>query len=317
MKTLFFDCNFGAAGDMITAALLELFDDREKIAEELNSIGIPGVRYVPESVERSGIIGTHMSVLINGEEESDEWEVHGDEHEHGHHHHDHDHEHHHEHNHEHNHDHYHHHHDHDHDHYHHHHDHDHDHDHEHEHCHREHDHYHEHEQHHVHRGMNEIEEIISALNVSDSVKENALSVYEIIADAESKAHGHPVEDVHFHEVGRMDAIADVTAVCFLIEKIAPGKIVSSPIAVGNGYVKCAHGIMSVPAPATLNILHGVPSRAGIIPTESCTPTGAALMKHFVDEFTALPEITVEKVGYGMGGRVFPGIAGGIRAILGV
>ncbi len=75
--------------------------------------------------------------------------------------------------------------------------------------------------------------------------------------------------------------------------------------------------MSVPAPATLNILHGVPSRAGIIPTESCTPTGAALMKHFVDEFTALPEITVEKVGYGMGGRVFPGIAGGIRAILGV
>lgn len=297
MRTLYFDCNFGAAGDMITAALLGLFDDQDSVVAELNAIGIPGVSFAPEKTERSGIVGTHMRVLINGAEEPDDWKVAS----HEHHNHEHDHEHHH----EHDHDHEHHHHDHVHDHHHH------DHDHEHHH---EHDHEHHHE--HVHRGMAEIEGIIRGLNASDSVKENAISIYNLIAEGESKAHGHPVTDVHFHEVGRMDAIADVTAACFLIEKLDPEKIAASPIAVGNGYVKCAHGIMSVPAPATLNILMGVPTKKGVIPSESCTPTGAAIMKHFVNDFGDMSSFTAERVGYGMGGRVFPGIAAALRAMIG-
>ena len=286
MKIIYFDCGFGASGDMLTAALVGLCEDKAGVLNELNSMGIPGVEYKIEEAWSGGIAGNRMRVLIKGEEEPDDWQV-SFEHHHDHDHHEHEHGHHHHHDHEH-------------------------HDHEHDHL-----HHHDIDNGYTHRGMAEIEEIINSLSVSESVKANAIKVYNIIAEAESKAHGHPVSDVHFHEVGRMDAIADVTAVCYLIEKLSPERVIASPIAVGNGYVKCAHGIMPVPAPATLNILKGIPFKAGIIPSESCTPTGAALLKNFVDEFGPLPEIIVEEIGLGIGSRKFDGIAGGLRALKGL
>ena len=158
---------------------------------------------------------------------------------------------------------------------------------------------------HTHNGIAEIRHIVSDhLTLPENVRKDILEVYDIIADAESKAHGVPITEVHFHEVGTMDAIADVTAVCLLIDRIKPQKIIASSINVGGGTVKCAHGILPVPAPATANILEGIPSYSGDIRSELCTPTGAALLKHFVDEFTDMPEMSIERCGFGMGTKDF-------------
>ena len=151
--------------------------------------------------------------------------------------------------------------------------------------------------------------------VSESVKKNALSVYNIIAGAESRVHGKSVELVHFHEVGAMDAVADVTAVCMLLEMLDVDRIYATPVCTGFGKVRCAHGILPVPAPATAEILTGIPCYAGDIEGEMCTPTGAALVKFFVDGFTRMPEITPEKIGYGMGTKDFAA-ANCVRAVLG-
>jgi uncharacterized protein (DUF111 family) len=153
--------------------------------------------------------------------------------------------------------------------------------------------------------MREIEHLVrDHMNVPESVADNILAVYDIIAKAESEVHGVPVTDIHFHEVGTMDAVADVTAVCMLIDRIRPQKIAASPVNVGGGTVKCAHGIIPVPAPATANILEGIPSYSGDIKSELCTPTGAALLKYFVEEFTDMPEMSIEKCGHGMGTKDF-------------
>lgn len=184
--------------------------------------------------------------------------------------------------------------------------------HEHEH---HHDHEHEHEHHHHHTSMHDIEHIIGDLNVPAKVKEDAIAIYKLIADAESKAHGKPVEEIHFHEVGAMDAVADVVGVCMLMNELAPDKVVVSPIHVGYGEVKCAHGIIPVPAPATAAILEGVPISAGNVQGELCTPTGAALLKYYADEFGTMPAMSITKTGYGMGTKDFEQ-ANYVRAMLG-
>lgn len=178
-----------------------------------------------------------------------------------------------------------------------------------------HDHSHEAHHHHEHSGMHEIGHIISHLPVSDRVKENALAVYALIAQAESEVHGRPVEQVHFHEVGALDAVADIVGVCMLMERLAPKKVISTPVTTGYGYVRCAHGILPVPAPATANILRGVPTLPGNVEGELCTPTGAALLKHFADEFKTSVTMSTEKIGYGMGRKDFPK-ANCLRAFLG-
>ena len=256
MKTLYIECKMGAAGDMLTAALLELVDNKEAAVAELNALGIPGVTYEAEKAVRCGITGTHMSVKVDGIDEGDLMEAH--EHEH---HHEHEHEHHHE-------------------------------------------HEHEHGHHHHHAGMADIQAIVDAMDVSNRVKKDVMEVYGLIGEAESHAHGAPVSEIHFHEVGTKDAVADVTAVCLLMEKLAPEKIVVSPINVGGGHVHCAHGILPVPAPATAYILKDAPIYEGHIKVELCTPTGAALLKHFATEFGAMPLMKVEKTGYGCGRKDF-------------
>lgn len=310
MKTLYIECAMGAAGDMLTAALLELMPDKEAALAKLNAMGIPGVAFEAEPSAKCGITGTHMRVLIHGEEEEsvpcghthaqeDHYE-HNHAHEH-HHEHDHVHEHHHEHDH-------------------HVHTHAHAHVQEDAHCHdsdaHDHAHHHEHDaHHHAHHGMAEIRSLIAELAVSETVKEKALAVYQSIAEAESKVHGAEVDQIHFHEVGSMDAVADVTAVCLLMELLAPEQVIVSPIHVGSGIVLCAHGRLPVPAPATALILEGMPIYGGNVQGELCTPTGAALLKTFADSFGPMPPMTVAKTGYGMGTKDFEQ-ANCLRAMLG-
>ena len=168
---------------------------------------------------------------------------------------------------------------------------------------------------HHHNGMHEIEHIMENLPISAKVKSHVLAVYSLIAEAESYVHDVPVTNVHFHEVGTMDAIADITAVCMLMDRLSPKEVIVSPVHVGSGYVQCAHGILPVPAPATAYILRDVPIYGGRIKSELCTPTGAALLKHFATKFGDMPVMKTEAIGYGMGKKDFP-IANCIRALLG-
>ena len=286
MKTLYLDCGMGAAGDMLTAALLELIPDQDAFIEKLNALGIPGVEYKKDVSEKCGVVGTRVTVTVDGIEESSEMFNHHD-------HHDHDHVHHHDHEHDHEH-----------------------HDHHHDHEHHDHEHDHDHEHTHHHGTMHEIEHLVrDHMNVPESVADNILAVYDIIAKAESEVHGVPVTDIHFHEVGTKDALADVSAVCLLMDEIAPDEVVVSPVHVGCGKVQCAHGILPVPAPATANILKGVPIYGGKVEGELCTPTGAALLKFFATRFGNMPVMTVSGIGYGMGKRDFP-VANTVRALLG-
>ena len=252
MKTLYLDCGMGAAGDMLTAALLELFPQPEKLIDELNTIGIPHVEFSAEKTSKCGIMGTHVSVKIHGQEE-------------GEHHHTHD--------------------------------------------------GHTHSHHHAHSSLHDIEHILSHMHLSDKIRTDVMAVYHLIAEAESKAHGVPVSEIHFHEVGNLDAIADVTAVCLLMDKLGAKKIIASPIHVGSGQVHCAHGILPVPAPATAHILQGCPIYGGKIKGELCTPTGAALLKYFVHSFGELPVMAISSIGYGMGKKDFEA-ANCVRAMLG-
>ena len=285
MKTLYLECTMGAAGDMLTAALLELTEDRQAFIDKMNALGLPGVTVAAEPAVKCGITGTHMKVTVNGAEEESE-DVH-DGHHHDHHHdHDHGHEHHH--------------------------DHDHDHHHDHDH---EHHHDHDHEHHHHHASMADIEALIDGLKVSDKVKADAKAVYALIADAESRVHGRPVSEIHFHEVGTMDAAADVIGVCLLMEQLAPEQVIASPVHTGSGHVHCAHGILPVPAPATALLLEGIPSYGGQVKGELCTPTGAALLRYFASRFGDRPVIATAAVGYGMGKKDFEQ-ANCLRAFLG-
>lgn len=160
-----------------------------------------------------------------------------------------------------------------------------------------------------------ISHIIEHLNLPEEVKNDIVAVYRLIAEAESHVHGKTVEEIHFHEVGTADAIADIAGVCLLMHIIAPQKVIASPIHVGSGNVRCAHGILPVPAPATAFILQGLPIYSGDIRGELCTPTGAALLKHFVTEFKEMPVMRTSAIGYGMGKKDFER-ANCVRVLLG-
>lgn len=176
-------------------------------------------------------------------------------------------------------------------------------------------HSHHHHGEHCHFNMHDVEKIINNLALTEKVKQNALAVYNSIAEAESKVHGVEITNIHFHELGTLDAIADVVSFCMLIGKLSPDKIVCSPIHVGSGYVHCAHGILPVPAPATAELLTGIPSYSGEIEGELCTPTGAALLRRFVDEFGNQPIMSINSIGYGLGSKNFPK-ANCVRVLLG-
>lgn len=175
-----------------------------------------------------------------------------------------------------------------------------------------------HSEHHHHHGasMHDIRHVIDAAGISENVKKNAVEVYECIAQAESRVHGKSADEIHFHEVGSKDAMADVIGCCMLIDIIGADRIVVSPVTTGFGNIRCAHGILPVPAPATALILNDVPLRAGSIEGELCTPTGAALVKHYADEFGNMPQMTVSRIGYGMGTKDFAA-ANCVRVFVGI
>ena len=260
MKILYLDCGMGAAGDMLSAALLELIPDQDRFIEDVNKIGIPGVCIETEKTEKCGIKGTHVHVKVNGceevskdpDDEEHDSTLNADSHD---------------------------------------------------------------DHHHSHRHMHDIEETVKHLDISDKVKADVINVYKIIAAAESSVHGVPVSEIHFHEVGAKDAIADITMVCMLMDMISPEKVISSPIHVGSGHVHCAHGVLPVPAPATALILKDVPIYGGEIKGELCTPTGAALLKYFADEFGDMPVMRSSAIGYGLGQKDFER-ANLVRSILG-
>lgn len=352
MRTLFFETTMGASGDMILGALLGLLDDREAFVESLNAIGMEGLEVRVSAETSMGIAGNRVHVLFEGEEEGEHGHHHAHHNHHGEHKHGHQccgkHKHHHaehpqdvhrheqhnlhekhheedwhekhkehkccgKHNHKHEmllsrHRHA-----------------------EHQHmqyqekhkcCGKHHNHQEEHhdpaqhKHHHAHR-HNDLASIgnwIDKLNVSERIKNQAKEIYQIIGQAEALAHNKEVNQIHFHEVGEKDAIFDIVAVCLAMEKIGAEKILSTPVHVGYGKVKTSHGKLPIPTPATAEILRGVPIYSKT-KGELCTPTGAALLKYFVQEFTQMPLATWEKIGYGVGSKEFkePNI---LRAFLG-
>ncbi|MEI3098418.1 MAG: nickel pincer cofactor biosynthesis protein LarC [Oscillospiraceae bacterium] len=244
MRTLYIDCSMGCAGDMLTAALLELHPDKDDFLSRMNAAlgGKAVLSASPDS--KCGLRGTHVTVLINGDEEGEKTH-----------------------------------------------------------------------HHHEHTSITEIMAFIDSVPLDEAIRENAKKVYSIIAEAESRVHGHPMENVHFHEVGSLDALADVLSVCALMHELAPERILASEVNVGSGTVRCAHGVLPVPAPATELILRGVPIYSGQIKSELCTPTGAALLKYFVSEFVAMPTMKIENAGCGTGKKNFE-CANVVRAFIG-
>lgn len=247
MRTIYLDCGMGASGDMLMGALYELLADKAAFFEKMAALSLPHIQISAEPSSKCGIAGTHMRVLVHGEEESGADRAHS----------------------------------------------------------------------HAHHGasLNEILALIDTLNVSDAVRADMRAVYRAIAEAESLVHGAPIDEIHFHEVGSLDALADVAGVCVLFELLAPEQVLCSPIHVGCGQVRCAHGLLPVPAPATAVLLKGLPIYGGSIQGELCTPTGAALLRHFVTRFGALPPMRTEAIGYGMGSKDFEA-ANCVRAMLG-
>ena len=253
MRVLYLDCSMGAAGDMLMAALYELLDDKPAFLDAMRALGLPGIEITAEPAVKCGITGTHMKVLVHGEEELDA--LHEQEHGHG----------------------------------------------------------HEHTHHHT--GLHDIEHLLSHLDLPQAVQTDALAVYRLIAGAESKVHGTTVDQIHFHEVGTLDALADVVGVCLLMHLLSAEKVFCSNVHVGCGQVRCAHGILPVPAPATALLLEGVPIYGGAVSGELCTPTGAALLRRFVTKFGPMPQLCIGKIGYGMGTKDFEA-ANCVRAMLG-
>ena len=269
MKRLFLDCQMGIAGDMLTATLLGLIDDPEMWIAKLNQMGIPDVTYTLIPKEEKGLQGYRVAVTINGIEESEHYKGSSHDQHHTDHHHAH-------------------------------------HEHGEVHWHGKHSERHVHSEENVHgRGLQGVTDIINSLSISDTCKQNAINIYQLVAQAEAKVHKSTVTQIHFHELGMLDAIADIVAVCVLLEALNFDEIIISPIHVGTGTVHCAHGELPVPAPATMELLAGIPMYADYhIKGELCTPTGAALAKYFGTAFSHMPVMTPTKISYGFGMKQF-------------
>ena len=284
MKTLYIECKMGAAGDMLMGALYDLLSEAEQkcFLEIINGLKLPGICVRAEDKKVCGISGKKMRVLIHGGEEEHDHKGTHVHHPAEHHHHSHqkgDHEHHHA---------------------------------------VECDHHGEgahDEAHHVHNSYSEILCKIKHLPLKDSVKKDMEAVYRLIGEAESKVHQSDLLHIHFHEVGTLDALADVAGCCILMDMLNVDRVIVSPVCVGNGHVRCAHGILPVPAPATAEILKGIPMYFSSFDGELLTPTGAALLKHFSDAFGECPQFTIEKIGYGLGSRDYE-MANCVRMLLG-
>lgn len=306
MRVLYLDCFSGISGDMTVGALCDLGVQPSTLEWELSKIELGDYHMHFDRKQRQGVEGVKFTIHegathTHDQDEPEESCCHGHHHAH-HHHHDHGHAHSHEHHHGHG-------------------EgkccHHHEHGHEHgEHGHHHH-HHHGHEDEHAHgRNFAEIKALIEASDLSPFVKEHSISIFRRIAEAEGRIHGKPPHEVGFHEVGALDSIADIICACVGIEALGIDAIHVSPLAEGRGWVKCAHGQIPVPAMATLEILKGIPLRQIDEPYEFITPTGAAIVAEFAKSFGLMPEMKIEKIGYGIGTRMLPNRPNVLRAVLG-
>ena len=303
MKVLYYDCFCGISGDMNLAALLDLGVPKEYLIEEISKLKLNSEYEIKiEKAIKHGITGTRVDVILKNQVYNHDYiaekaldnhqhvHINNDHHEHDHSHHEnynHSHEHDEEHNHQHDENH----------------SHEHNHSNSHEHN-EEHNHLHKennnHEHH--HRNLNDIENIINSSDLNDNVKKLSLDMFMKVAEAEAKVHGKTLYEVHFHEVGAIDSIVDMVGAAICIDYLKVDKIMASPVQVGGGFVKCAHGLMPVPAPATVEILKNIPINTGIVPFETTTPTGAAILAANVEEFTPKIDFSIKKIAYGIGHR---------------
>ena len=299
MKALYLEPFAGISGNMLLGALLDAGVPFEYLQEEFAKLHLGDYELVFKSVNKSGIQARYFNVLLPEDQEHEQTHGHCHDHEHGHHHdhehdhawmhahgiaHSHDHEHMHEencdldHHHEHGHEHH--------------------HEHEHEHVHDDHTHHH-----HEHRNLHDIEEILEHSGLTEEVISKAKEVFLAIAKAEAKVHGSTVEEIHFHEVGAIDTIIDVVGNILALQYLGIEKIFTAPVNTGFGFVECAHGQMPVPAPATAELLQGMPHFRGTVDKEMTTPTGAALLKVLAVPVQEVPDgFTVDRIGYGAGTR---------------
>ena len=282
-RILYLDCFSGASGDMVAGALLDAGVPFDVLAQAVDSLGLDGVRVDSERVDRSGIGAAKFRVTIGGKaadaQATDAREAgdHGHTHGHGH-------------------------------------DHDDGHGHGHDHSHG-HDHAHDHG-HHDHRDLTEINGIVGRSSLSPAGKTRASRLFRRLAEVEAGIHQVPVEEVHLHEVGAVDSIVDVVAAVCALEWLAPDRVVASPLNVGSGTVECAHGVLPVPAPATAELLVGVPTYSQGPPAELVTPTGALIVTEYADAYGSTPPMRVERIGYGAGDRNPAGRPNVLRALVG-
>ena len=305
MKKLYLECNAGISGDMLVAALLDLGADRAKLDEALQSIPAKGFAYNISRVSKAGVDCCDFDVVLDAEHENHDHDmsflhgeavaaqVHSHEQEHCH-----EHEHHHEHEHEHCHEHEH--------------EHDHEHHHEHEHVHTPHEHHH----HHEHRGLKEVIEIINGTQMSEQARALALRIFDIIAEAEGKAHAVAKEDVHFHEVGAIDSIVDIVAIAVCFDSLCVDEVIVPELCEGRGTVRCQHGVLPVPVPATTNIMQSFGLNVRLLPVqgEFVTPTGAAAAAALMTTDELPEQFKICAIGLGAGKRQYehPSI---LRALL--
>jgi pyridinium-3,5-bisthiocarboxylic acid mononucleotide nickel chelatase len=167
-----------------------------------------------------------------------------------------------------------------------------------------------------HRGLAEVEQILGSGNLSAQQRDLALRIFRRLARAEATVHGMPLEKVHFHEVGALDSLADITAAAIGLDLLGVERFTSGPVATGSGMVQCAHGLMPIPAPGTAELLKGVPLRPSTIKAELTTPTGAAILTEVVSEWIDLPAMTLESVGHGAGQKNFPDQPNLLRIMIG-
>ncbi|WNF36294.1 LarC family nickel insertion protein [Bacillaceae bacterium IKA-2] len=177
------------------------------------------------------------------------------------------------------------------------------------------DHHHDHS-HHPHRHYSDIVKMIEGADFNEKVKTVALQIFEVIGRAEAKIHNIPFEKVHFHEVGGIDSIIDIVGTSILLDGLQISKIISSPVPVGNGYIQIAHGMYPVPAPATLEILKGIPIKESSIIGELTTPTGAGILAVLVDSYGPIPSFKIEAIGYGAGTKNFADHPNVLRVLVG-
>ncbi|MCX7710103.1 MAG: nickel pincer cofactor biosynthesis protein LarC [Clostridia bacterium] len=269
MKVLYFDCFSGISGDMTLGALIDLGIDKELVKSELDKLNLAGYDIVIDKKIVNGITGTDVHVILHQDLDQLKSEQHRHEHE------DHD--------------------DHHHHHGHHHHEHP-------DHEHQNHRHHHQHD-HHA-RNLMDIEALIDASDLKQSVKNFSKQVFREIAKAEAKVHHKAIHEVHFHEVGAVDSIVDIVGTAICLEILGVEKVYSSPLHDGKGFIKCQHGIIPVPVPAVMEMLSDskIPLITEEVNTELVTPTGMGIIKCLASEFGNMPAVTIDKVGYGMGKR---------------